>query len=337
MVAITGTSYGYPGSIDAAQWAEAQPGFGEKYWVESHDACRVTAVGSMTRTVRIAGGRMASCGVFDVLTESVDLQLPNPASGTVYYTIVARRTWQASNETTIEYVEGTNQRKIADGLQNQPGVIFDQPLALVSVTRNSNDVVVTDDLRALGRGGNYAVGSELVLTYLNEVGMRIRTAPGNEWVRTQQGTWVRTHLGRNGWFNDYAPEVTGWVSATNRRLYGQSLGTKPYARFFTVNFYAGLEIPTVGAWRIYMQRAQQGSENSPASGTTIASQLYTSGAGGAEWPVHIHARFNVSADTSPVVRVWMTRISGSASTYVSDIPGFAFTADWTEAAPGNDW
>lgn len=196
MVAITGSSYGYPGTIDAQQWAEAQPGLGERYWVESASAAKVTALGSAARTVRISAGRIAGHGVFDILTSSVDLELPNPSSGTVYYTVVARRTWQTSNATTIEAVAGTNARAVAVARNTTPGVIDDQPLALVAVTKDQNDVVVSDDLRCVGSKGDYEATSELVLStvgYMDKPSNRIRIA-GIEWLRTMAGTWERVEF-----------------------------------------------------------------------------------------------------------------------------------------------
>ncbi len=187
----TGYSYFYPGSVNAQQWGEAQAGLGERYWVESASAAKVTAVGAAARTVRIAAGRIAGHGVTGVLLNSVDLVLDNPASGTIYYTVVARRTWQASNLTTITAVAGTSARAIATTLQHTPGTIDDQPLALVQVTKDQNDVVVTDDLRAVGNKGDYEATSELVLGYMDKPGYRVRIA-GVEWLRLMGGTWTRS-------------------------------------------------------------------------------------------------------------------------------------------------
>lgn len=195
-MAITSAFYpgvGTPGEVDAQEWAESQHHLGAEYFVPSQSDWRVTAVTSATRTVRIATGSIGGQGIYDTNDANIDVQITAslPASGSKYYTIVARRTWQTDNETTVVAIAGTSARAIAATRQNDPGVIDDQPLALVRIDFGSTIAVVTDDLRAIGYNkGHYIASSTLVTTYLNKPGYRL-TIGGSEWVCDLAGAWSR--------------------------------------------------------------------------------------------------------------------------------------------------
>jgi len=189
---VGSTSHGYPGAIPAAVWAQFQGAFGNEYFVDSDAAAKVTVVGASTRTVRVAAGRIGGHGVVDNLASTVDLTLPNPSSGTVYYTVVARRTWQTTNATTIEAVAGTTARAIAAGRNKSPGTIDDQPLALVAVTKDNPTPVIAADLRAIGHGHGYFLAyDDLVRQYMDKPGYRIRIGTA-EWIRLADGSWYRS-------------------------------------------------------------------------------------------------------------------------------------------------
>lgn len=233
MVAINGTSTGYLGSsgapsIDTVEWASLQHAFGQEYFVATSAAGKVTVVSGTT--VRVAAGVIGGRGVVDTFTGPRDLTLPTPgADGTIHYLVAARRTWQTAQATTIEYVTGTSTRAIPAGRNVNPGVIDDHPLALVAVTKSGATVtaVVVDDLRAIGYGsGNYEATSELVLSYMDKPGYRIRIA-GTEWLRTMAGTWekvaspITTSSGiiatyQDGWNAD-APGTSYMVRDGRRR------------------------------------------------------------------------------------------------------------------------
>lgn len=204
MAAIVGTSTGYVGtspapSIGSDKWAKLQAMFGTEYFVASSTAARVTVVSGLT--VRIAAGASAGSpqyigggGVVDALTGSTDLPLPTPGSdGTTYRPVYARRTWGATNATTFEYGAAITTQTMPTRT-NDPGISTDeQPLALVRIVKSGSTLTATvvDDLRPVGYGkGFYEASSELVLSYMNKPGYRVRIG-GTEWLRTMAGTWEK--------------------------------------------------------------------------------------------------------------------------------------------------
>ena len=191
---VGSTSHGYPGSIPAVSWAQFQGAFGNEYFVDSDAAAKVTVVGASTRTVRVAAGRIGGHGVVDNLASTVDLTLPNPSSGTVYYTVVARRTWQTTNATTFESVAGNANLAIPAGRNKNPDTIDDHPLALVSITKAGSTITagVVADLRAIGHGHGYFLAHhDLVRQYMDKPGYRIRIGTA-EWIRLANGSWYRS-------------------------------------------------------------------------------------------------------------------------------------------------
>jgi len=337
MVAINGESYGYPGTIDSQQWAEMQRGVGQEYWVNGDGSAKVTALGSAARTVRIAGGLIAGHGVFDRLDAPVDLVLTNPASGTVYYPIYARRTWQTTNATTFVAGAAQTSRVFPPSRNESPGVIDDQPLALVQVTRNQNDVVVVEDLRATGSTGNLFASSSMVLQYMTKPGYRVRI-DNVEWLRAGDSTWIKNaNLPRSGWQDEGAPETSGTISGATRRLHGVAFGVKDYPRIVRGDFYGELELPTTGTWRIDLMLVDASTPYDDTGGTTVCSQTYGSGSGGARHPVHVAGEATVPAGDNKGFRIWLKRIAGSSSAEFADTAGRAMRTSWTEISNGNQW
>jgi hypothetical protein len=205
MVAITtngGSSIGYVAetaddSYDTAEWAIAQPGLGERYWVESQSAGEVVRVPSLARTVSVGKGRIGAFGVVDTLvgnTQAAQLQVqfPNPSSGSVHHLVTCRRRWETTNATSIETVTGTSSPVVPARPYADPGnTRDDQPLALYRVTKDDPLPYVVADLRVIGNKGRYEATSKLVLDipgYVDHPGYVVRIA-GTDYLRTVAGTW----------------------------------------------------------------------------------------------------------------------------------------------------
>lgn len=182
----------YDGPVTGAQFAVAQPGIGERFWVESSTAAKVTAVGGATRTVRVAAGRIGTHGVITTINEPVEVEIPEPPSpaGTVRYYTVAARSHHATEETTLVAPTAlvSTSRTIAAAREYTPGTLVDHPLAVVKATNGSNDVQVVDDLRAVGGHGHYEATSTLALDYLDFPGTVVRIG-GTVYECRASGAW----------------------------------------------------------------------------------------------------------------------------------------------------
>lgn len=151
---FTVTSYGYSpgggdGSIDATHWAQIQEELGEAYGVSGAADWKVTTVSGVDRTVRVAAGSGFGRGVYDVVAGDTapTVQLDVVSSGSRFDLVVARRTWGVTPATTFTKVPGTGSQSIPSGRLTGPGIVDDQPLALVQVTAGSSNAVVVKDLR----------------------------------------------------------------------------------------------------------------------------------------------------------------------------------------------
>ena len=169
-------SYGYPGTIEpGAVWAQMQWGLGNRYWVYSQAHLRVTPVSNGTRQVSVASGFFGGWGILDHNDASVTVSLPTVSSGTKWFLIVARRTWQTTNATSFTYIDcGTSPTYPAERNQ-EPGVIDDQPLAFVPLTAGSTVPGTPRDVRVIGTSpDNQIIMDELALGYMTFTGVRLR-------------------------------------------------------------------------------------------------------------------------------------------------------------------
>ncbi len=142
------SSVGYEGTVDERGWARLSFHFGRTYGFGGQNHWRVQPVPGVDRTVRVTAGSGYGRGVLDTASDT-DIQLPPVASGSRWDTIVARRDWQPRpGTTTFEYVTGGTSQALAGGLNTTtPGVIDDQPLALVQITAGQTAPTAVVDLR----------------------------------------------------------------------------------------------------------------------------------------------------------------------------------------------
>lgn len=226
-MAINGTSKGYLGSsgapsINTVEWASLQQAFGQEYFVSDNNAARVTVVSGTT--VRVAAGAsvanpqvIGGRGVVDTFTAPHDLTLTPPSSdGTVHHLVCTRRTWQATQASSVTSVAGSATRAIPSGRNKSPGTLDDQPLGLVAVTKAGSTVTATvvDDLRAIGYGsGSYLINSTMVMDYLSKPGYRFRMPDGTEWLIALDGSRVQTATPLELATSFPAENGEGWTAA----------------------------------------------------------------------------------------------------------------------------
>jgi len=187
------TSKFYTGSVDHVEWAKAAGEVGSTFYgAESLSAWQPTVVSGVDRTVRIGTGVIWGRGVRDTNDATVDVAIPSTtSSGGRWDLIVARRTWGTS-ATTIVRVAGTSTKGIPAGRLSGPGVVDDQPLALVKVSKDSTLITELVDLRVFGGGtGSLQALDKLALQYLNFPGALVQVgtefwaypADGSAWVK----------------------------------------------------------------------------------------------------------------------------------------------------------
>jgi hypothetical protein len=169
------TSYGYAATIAAnTPWALMQYTLGQEYFALDGAAARVTPVSAGTREVDIAAGYIGGQGVLDYNSAPIRLQLPTVASGTSYFLIVARRTWSTTQATSFVAIPAGTSATLP-ARNTSPGVLDDQPIALVPLTAGQTVPGTPIDLRAIGsKNGTYFAFSTLVLNYLTRVGTIVR-------------------------------------------------------------------------------------------------------------------------------------------------------------------
>lgn len=199
-MAIT-SSIGYGGPVydtEIPTWAKALGGL--DYTVFDETSWKVTAVGAAARTVQVAAGTGAGRGITDASDGTGDtVVLPNPASGSLWHLIVARRT-AGDAETTFTYCPGATTPEAAIALrstfESTAGAEDDQPLALVRVTKDTSPVQGLIDVRCWQANGGLYGAHEHVRLYLSRPGTQVMigtdlwtyavqaSGTGSEWRRT---------------------------------------------------------------------------------------------------------------------------------------------------------
>lgn len=143
---MTITSIGYDGTVDEQAWAKLSLALGAREGVLGAGHWAVSVKSGADRTVSVASGSGFGHGVRDDSDAVVDVQLPVRTGAPRWDTIVARRDW-AANTTSFQYLQGTTTQAIASGLNDNPGVIADQPIALVQITEGVQEPTAIVDLR----------------------------------------------------------------------------------------------------------------------------------------------------------------------------------------------
>lgn len=218
-------SVGYDGVINETQWADMIKKVGScDYGVVDVNDWNVSIVTGADRTVSIAAGKGWGHGIFDEITANITIQLDTISSGSRWDLIVMRRNWTgAGGLSTIEKVNGSAAKEIPATRAVGPGVIDEQPLALVQVTAGQTQPTAIVDLRCWGSNGGLFAKDDLAKNYLNKVGAELRIG---------QIVW-RYVLGANDipvWEAELSPGVYAPLTPTGYSLQGgfyvEQVGTK---------------------------------------------------------------------------------------------------------------
>jgi hypothetical protein len=164
-------SVGYDGAVTESQWSEMIKKIGSaEYGVVGLNDWKVTTVTSADRTVSIATGNGWGHGVYDQNTAAVQIQLDTVSSGSRWDLIVMKRDWTGvGGVSAFAKVNGTSTKEIPSGRTKGPGIIDEQPLALVQVTAGQTTPTAIVDLRCWAGNGGLVINDELALSYLDSL------------------------------------------------------------------------------------------------------------------------------------------------------------------------
>ena len=163
------TSYGYPGSVNAAALATWLPNVAAaQYCVNGPVSGRVIKNTTGDRGVTVLPGSLIGDGIYDIFNTGVNLNLASVSSGSRWDMIVLRRTW--SSKTSIYTIIQGSATKGLPARNNNKGVLTDQPIALCRVQAGSSTVQEIVDLRVWAHNGGCVANDELVKNYLDEPG-----------------------------------------------------------------------------------------------------------------------------------------------------------------------
>lgn len=170
-------SVGYDGPVTESQWAEMIKKVGSSdYGVVGLNDWKVTSVTGSTRTISIAAGKGWGHGVFDENTGNVTLTLDSVSSGSRWDLIVMRRDWTGTGgASTFEKVNGSSVKEIPSSRATGPGIIDEQPIALVQISAGSTLPTAIVDLRVWSGNGGMITDNWLALTYLDSLGTQVLT------------------------------------------------------------------------------------------------------------------------------------------------------------------
>lgn len=169
------TSVGYDGIVNEIQWAEMIKKVGcAEYGVVGVGDLKVTPLPGVDRAVSIAAGKAWGHGVYDTNDASATVVLDTVASGFRWDLIVIRRNWTgAGGVSTITKVNGTAAMELPAGRTKGPGVIDEQPLALVQITAGQSTPTAFIDLRVWAGNGGMVMWHSLALGYIDTIGTHV--------------------------------------------------------------------------------------------------------------------------------------------------------------------
>lgn len=169
-------SVGYDGPVNESQWAEMIKKIGSsEYGVVGAGDWKVTGVPATDRTVSVAVGKGWGHGVYDEITANITIQLDTVSSGSRWDLIVMKRDWTGiGGVSAIAKVNGTSTKEIPAARVKGPGVIDDQPLALVQVTAGQTAPTGYVDLRVWAGNGGLVALDDLAKTYMDAIGTQIK-------------------------------------------------------------------------------------------------------------------------------------------------------------------
>lgn len=168
------TSVGYDGAVTESQWADMIKKVGSAhYGVTGANDWKVTAHATLDRGISISTGSGWGHGVLDTSDATVSLQGASVGSGNRWDLVVARRNWSGpGGGTTFAIISGSATKALPTRNTN-PGVLDDQPLALVQYTAGQTAATLIVDLRCWAGNGGMTARDDLALSYLKAPGSSV--------------------------------------------------------------------------------------------------------------------------------------------------------------------
>lgn len=201
------TKAGFQGTVtetqEAGRFARAAP----RFLVDGTSHLAVTAVGGQNRTVQVAAGTCQCCGV--TAAEAATTQVvfdANTTTGTRLDLLVLRFTWSGlGSSTVLAVLKGTNGSPNPPTPTRTPGVLYEAPLAVVSVPQGQGVFTAGNikDIRPYGglAGGRVRVAQSSYYTVVDLPygGELLTEDTGNAYRFT--GTWTQITAATNPWTN----------------------------------------------------------------------------------------------------------------------------------------
>lgn len=206
-------SVGYDGPVDEVGSSKLFPTAGSsEYGVVGENDWVATAHPSTAQAINLSIGRGWGHGVYDESDTVTTVQCEPITSGTRWDLIVMDRDWQPLNGLSqFGAVTGGATKALPDRVEG-PGVRDQQPLWLVQWQAGQTQPIAFVDLRVWAGNGGMVGKDELVRSYLETVGTRIKIngeiwsfeplSNGTaDWVNEDgSGPWVDLPL-KSGWRN----------------------------------------------------------------------------------------------------------------------------------------
>lgn len=188
-------SIGYERTIAPdVPWARMQHILGARYAVVGQADCRVTPLADGTREVSVGVGYAGGWGVLDQITAPVVVPVAPVTAGIGYSLIVLHRDWGSRESSIIAITApGATLPATLPARATTPGVVDDQPLALVALAANDTRPTIVYDLRACGGPSVFNLDPGLAnlpawFGYLAAEGVTVHC--GNRAFYRRLGTWI---------------------------------------------------------------------------------------------------------------------------------------------------
>lgn len=233
-VPITEPQFG----VSVSDWATQMGVVGAGDW-------KVSA-GTNPGQLNIAAGTGWGFGVTtvsDAIASVTQAALPAGAGAVRWDLVAMRRDWQPPGGTcTFVIVQGSTDKQLpasaaapgSSGRQTFPGVVYDQPLALVQWTAGYTSPTAIVDLRVWAGNGGLVAKDDLVRTFMNRIGTTINIG-STTWVcrlgDNDTPTWFQ--LGLIERINASTVDST-WAYNVTLTRYTDAAGTKSVTCGFLV-------------------------------------------------------------------------------------------------------
>lgn len=186
------TSIGYDGTIDEVRWAKLQASTASIYGVATPTSWQVSAVAGADRTVSIARGTGWGHHVVDESDTNYTLQGGTVSTGSRWDMVVLRRDWGpiGGGTSSFRLIRGGT-RAALPSRENNPGVLDEQPIALVEFRAGQTQPATIIDLRCWAANGGAEVAHDLALSYLGAPGAAIKTPTGiHRYTKGANNVWA---------------------------------------------------------------------------------------------------------------------------------------------------